>query len=651
MKKLYVLIFAVALMIILCAFASASGIYAESADGRTFESDSGNNLFLPSYFNPREIKLTFNSDILYYLDKSGNEVYLPSGSILDITPFETEIEGNFVVNLVIGNSRFNLKIYIASDLPSVHIETSAGIDKIIDENGKDTAVKITVINKDGSYQYDDNDSALSQIKVRGNTTKDYLKKPYQIKLAEKTDLFGMGKAKTWILLANYLDHSLLRNSVMYQIGSILGMKTCDFKSVDVYIDGEYHGIYLLCEKVEISSTRLNIHELEKDNDILNPTYGAQIKVFSGTLMNETIITEYAYIDGVVNPDDITGGYLIELDNNYWSGELCYFVTSYGNHYVIKSPEYSSKEEVEYIARLFGEMEEAIMATDGKNRLGKHYSEYIDVDSFAYAYIVAELGRNYDAGSSSMYFYKDRDVNGVTSKIFKGPLWDCDNTLGNFNKNNASATDGFWAKDRSIWKGLNQKEEFRKKVSLVFEEAYNEIFNMIDGDGFISKEVKLIGTSINMERLRWKSNNYSTWPMYYVYKDVHYDTWQGQWAPCFNFFDVYSDGRDEGNTTIAFLSNHIEDRVNWLAREWGCNVSIRKRNLDTKFEGEIVDSQQNQNSQSSTLIPDNGLDDEINEYIPQGNNGSNIGVIIVIVVLSLISAASVTLAVILLIKRK
>ena len=374
--------------------------------------------------------------------------------------------------------------------------------------------------------------------------------------------------------------------------------------------------------------------------------------------------------------------MIELDNNYWQYELCYFVTNNGNHYVVKSPEYASKAQVEYIARLFAEMEEAIMSPSGKNNLDKHYTEYVDLDSFVYAYIVAELGRNYDAGSSSMYFYKDKDVNGVTSKIVKGPLWDCDNTLGNFNKKNASSPEGYWAKDRSIWKGLNEKEEFRSRVKTVFENAYNQIFDMIDNGGFVSVEAKYIGTSINMERIRWKSNSYSTWPMYYVYKDVHYDTWQGDWAPCFNFFETYSDGVDENaTTTIGFLCEHIEKRVNWLATDWKCNVALRERNVAS--DDEIIDSDITIDSSLTTdtnittdsslttdtnITVDSSLTTDTNISIDSklendssqsGNsnidngdsNGNNTGMIALIFTLSLIAAVGIGTSIILLIKIK
>jgi len=578
MKKLIALFLPVLVILLLEMGISASDIKVEAADGRVFAAQDS-TFILPSYIKPSGVKLIYDSGItVTYVNGDGENTTLQSGNKIDLTPFVTTLtSGQDIYELSVKiDGRANTFVFkFADSLPSVHVTTSMGIDTITASNGKDTQTQIAVINSNGTFEYADTDSTYSQLKVRGNTTKDYAKKPFQIKLDAKADLFGMGESRTWILLANYLDQSQIRNSVMYKIGSLLGMDTCEFQSVDLFVDGEYYGIYLLCEKVSISSQRIDIVELEKLNDQLNVSYEqAPVKEYG---IPNTIITEYSYIPNVVNPADITGGYLVELDNNYWGQELCYFVTENGSHYVVKSPEYASKEQVEYIATLFGELEEAIMSETGYNRLGKHYSEYADVDSFVYAYIVAEFSRNYDAGSSSMYFYKDADKNGELCKIVKGPLWDCDNTIGNIHKNGASNTSGYWAKDRSIWGGLTKHEEFNQKVSEEFARVYDQIFDMTEPQGYISELVLEIGQSIHLERARWRSNNYTYWPIYY--NGIHYDRWQS--SPVFNFVSgKYSYDLDKDDSTvIGYLCEHIEERANWLAAAWNCDVELRERSFE------------------------------------------------------------------------
>ena len=614
MKKLYFALLFVFALFIGALSANAYDIAVQDDNGNVYCHDNY-QFYLPSHISPNEVELILASDTtLSYVDVNGDFVSVLSGQMIDVTPFNiaSGAADVYMVQIKINDLDGYVLFRFASNLPSVYVETSVGSKVIIENEYKDTDAKTTITNKNGTIEFKDSVTENSEFKIRGNTTRDYAKKPFQLKLSQKTDLFDIGTGKTWILLANYLDQSLLRNSVMYEIGKYLGVQTCNFTSVDLYIDGYYHGIYLLCEKVQISPNRLDIYELEKDNDELNSTYNQYAThVTSGDLIDSTILTQYSYIEGVANPSDITGGYLVELDNNYYQDELCYFTTENGNHYVIKSPEYASRQEVEYIARLFAEMEEAIMAENGYNSLGKHYTEYIDIDSFAAAYIVAELGRNYDAGSSSMYFYKDKDVDGQTSKIFKGPLWDCDNTLGNIHKNSASSTEGYWAKERSIWAGLTAKSEFNALVTEKFENAYDYIFDMIDKGGFIDKEIQKIGTSIYMEQKVWGSNDYSKWPLYY--SGIHYDKWQSMQV--FNFVSVYSQGNNEdASTVIGYLCEHLEARTNWLAAEWGCDVTIRERVLvkeeestDSNISSDIDSSYDSSSDSSYDTSTDSSYD--------------------------------------------
>lgn len=553
MKKfILTMSFVLTVLAILTIVSAAASVY--DANENEYSATNEDVFYLPSHIKPSNVTVEENG----------------AKKQIDLTDCQsTDKKGNLIYRYDLEG--FTYTFYFANNLPSIYLTTSLSLEQILGEaRERDQGVKMFITDKDGVNFYYDKPDTVSEIKVRGNTTDDYKKQPFQIKLDKKHDLFGMGEAKTWILLANYLDQSNIRNSVMYKIGELLGIDTCSFQSIDLYINGEYYGIYLLCEKVQIHSQRVNIFDLEEENELLNPkNYGFTRKKTSGTLIDETIITEYQYVRNMENPADISGGYLIELDNNYYKDEKCYFKTANGNAYVIKSPEYASQEQVEYIARVFAEMEEAIYSPTGKNGKGIHYSQYADVESLAYAYILQELGRNWDAGSSSMYFYKDKDVDGKFTKIVKGPLWDCDNTLGNMLKNNANNTNGYWAKNRKLWVGLTQHDYFNYVVAREFARIYPQLIEMTEKDGYISQLVEEIGTSIVMERARWNSDDYEFWPMYgdYVYKDIHYDKWQS--SQTFQFIDgEYSNGVDNDETTvIGYLNTHIVNRSTWLLKEW------------------------------------------------------------------------------------
>jgi len=518
-----------------------------------------NTFYLPSCTTPGALRIMYNDE---------------STEIISLGDATTDSDGNACYVKTIDGTSYTF--YFANSLPSVYVKISLTFDQLLGNKEKDEAAKTTIMDKFGSVSYTDTDAMYSEIRVRGNATQNYQKLPFQLKLNNKASVLGMAEAKTWILLANYDDQSILRNCVSYKIGELLGMDTCDFRNVDLYINGEYQGIYLLCEKVQIQENRVNIYDLEEEMDTIEQTqYGYPKKVTYGDFINETGIKEYQYMVGVKTPEDISGGYLIELDNNYYKDENSYFITKNGHAYVVKSPENCSKEQVEYIARIFAEMEDAINSSTGKNSRGLHYSQYIDVDSLVYAYIVAEITRNWDA-ASSLYFYKDRDVNGEYSKIVKGPLWDCDNTLGNMLKADADNTQTYWAKTRSFWKPLTNHAYFNYRVAEEYEKIYPTLISMASQGGYIDQLVDELGSSIVMEQSRWQSNDYTFWPMYsdYVYSGVHYDQWQS--SQTFQFFDTYSNGVDNDNsTTIGHLKTWVSGRASWLHDEWSSQLSTSK----------------------------------------------------------------------------
>ena len=608
MKKIVIsVVFAALLVSILITtiFAASIDITVELSTGQELISIY-DNFYLPSSSDITSVKIRFKGETANVTYGDGKN--LDDGETIDLTPFKTTDKYHnecYVVTFESGGEEKSYTFYKADSLSAVYINTSIGIDNFKIKQQKDNFTKVSIVNKDGSFEYQDTPLTVTESKVRGNTTPDSYKKPYQIKFSEKKDLFGMGKAKTWILLANYLDQSYLRNATMFELAAQLGMNASSFTSVDVYVDGYYEGVYLLCEKVQIQEKRVNIRDLEKEiEELMGSDYGrlGTTVVTKGSTITDTYLTEYKYYNTVITPEDITGGYLIELDNTNKSNRAnmdeCYFITDSGNYYVIKSPEYCSKEQMEYIAGMFSEMEEAFTSADGKNRLGKHYSEYMDVESFAYGYIMCEFGRTYDAGSNSVYFHKDADKNGVKSKIVKGPLWDCDNSLANIVRGNAHLTDNMWAATRTPWNALTKHEDFMAVVSEKYEDFYDMIYDVIDAGGFLDQQIEYIGSSIAMDRIRNFLNTKDLWPKatYSSFKGEHYDVYsadkgwfnrpqipESEWA--FPTYTLYSDGIDDDATTvIGNIRTHVSARADWLARQFGCDVTFRTR-VDHVYDGD------------------------------------------------------------------
>lgn len=292
-------------------------------------------LFLPSYVDSEDIFVDEN-----FINMDGDTHIIPSK--------EYEIVGK--------NNK--LIVYFSKNIATISLTTEDDLEWIHESKENKTHGQATIIENDGKVAYS---GELTEFKGRGNTTWTQKKKPYQIKI-KKTNLLGMGKAKTWLLLANAYDDSLIKNKLVYDCANEIGLPySPDCQFADLYINRQYLGNYLLSEKVQIGENRIEISDLEKQNEISNPDYDLS----SLTRWNED--NEKLNLKGVELPNDINprGGYLLECDQLYsYNQEPSGFRTSEGIPVVIKSPEYASRNEVNFIAEKVQEFETAIVDGGG-----------------------------------------------------------------------------------------------------------------------------------------------------------------------------------------------------------------------------------------------------------------------------------------------
>ena len=297
-----------------------------------------------------------------------------------------------------------------------------------------------------TLRYDDTiiRGAKAQIKGRGNYTWGQAKRPYAIKCDEKTDWFGFGAAKDWVLLANYTDQTHLRNYIAFKLAAKFSFAfTPEVRPCHVFINGQYNGLYLVAEKVEIDKKRLDI----------NPKAGAV---------------------------------LLELDNNYGSGEPVKFTSSMGNTYVIKDPDQEEYNELTanlsdaesfnrvklHVKTAVNAFEEAIIGGASLEEL----SGYMDMDSFVDWYIFNEIEKNDDTlFNSSIYLYYDEE--GI---LHMGPVWDYDLAMGGIDRNDGKNvspeglmfSENYW--DRPNWFDyLLNREDFMSLVKARWTGLYNE----------------------------------------------------------------------------------------------------------------------------------------------------------------------------------
>ena len=260
---------------------------------------------------------------------------------------------------------------------------------------------------DGGAQTSLNGLEIEYLRGRGNSTWDSDKKPYKLKLKKKKDLFGMGENKHWILLANRYDNSLIRNRMTYWLGAQMGLDyTPQCVPVDVVMNGEYYGSYLLCEQIRIGDSRVAIDDLEADEDSMKAT-------------------ELPFI---------SGGYLLSMSPYGNEDEANIFETLKGVSMFIESPsfeDFDNDTQRQYIIAFIQATENAIFSPGFKSG-DVRYTDLLDLDAAAKYWWIQEFSANGDAyGSGSTFLYKTRDKEGEdgapgeSGKLFWGPLWDFD----------------------------------------------------------------------------------------------------------------------------------------------------------------------------------------------------------------------------------
>lgn len=555
------------------------GVYALSVQaGDTVNENAKNILYLPGSTDITKVQFNIEASRIVIGEASFE---FDSGKAYNISEAEkTDASGlkYYSLGFETASGLQSYRIYILSQLPSVYVTTSEELSYIHkSKNNIDKNSLINICDAAGDSIYSDTDNnTVSEIKIRGNATAGYEKKPYQIKLGKKTDLFGMGKAKTWILLANYIDSSFIRNSVTYELAGRLGFDfTPETKQVNLYINGQYMGLYCLTEKVQINKERIDITNLEDATDELNPNAagGAVMIVSNGEFINNSSIVWYSYVAGVKNPEDITGGYLVELDCLYAGRERCKFQTKHGNTYVVKSPENASKEQVEYIAKLMGDMEDAIYSDTGRNYLGKHYSEYCDAESMLKVYTVNELTKNWDSYTGSTFFYKDKDTDGKTSLIYGGPVWDYDNAYANLNRAGGSWDFGkdyesLWANGTCDWYKcdfgyyLTSHEELNDSLRNIMQTAINELLYI--SVSYADELSDKIYVSAMCDRMIYNTPRGNIFKQYKYYKNGTTDS------------------------SIGDLQDFINKRCRALAKHF--NTEIKEPHTHSYGEKYIIDSE-------------------------------------------------------------
>ena len=228
------------------------------------------------------------------------------------------------------------------------------------------------------------------IKLRGNSTSRLEKHSYRLKFDTKQKILDMpAKARSWTLLANHSDKSLMRYLLAHKISSLFEMKyTPACESVDMIINGDYVGNFGFCDQVEEGKGRIEITEMDEK---------------------------------CVKEPEITGGYAIAADGWAKQGGDLYYLSEKGVVYVIKYPKdnHIVKEQEKYILNHFNKVEAEIY---------NNITDNIDIETFCKYVLIEDLTGNGEAFWST-YMYKERE----DDKFYFGPVWDFDLGFDNNNR--------------------------------------------------------------------------------------------------------------------------------------------------------------------------------------------------------------------------
>ncbi len=321
------------------------------------------------------------------LDDAAARIELDDGSVITKKLDLSQSEQTLCIEDGNGGKR-NYKIVterITYNLPVFYIDIDGG--KEVSSREEYLRAKIRVDTSNAAGDFPALDSTEVNIRGRGHFSWNFDKTPYKLKFDQKTSVMGMNAAKDWVLLANYVDRSLIQNYVALEMGKV--MTNIPYHStqypVDVFVNGTYRGVYTFGEQLEVKKARIDLEESYTEAD-----------------------TDYLLEIGGNDEGDVLG-----RD----------FFHSFTLKYVkIKHPD-SDKLTEEQLNYLFDYVEKADLSVKSL----ENYEEYIDIDSLIDWVIIHELTYNLDCCfRRSCYLIKEKG-----GKLKMGPIWDFDLGFGSY----------------------------------------------------------------------------------------------------------------------------------------------------------------------------------------------------------------------------
>ena len=391
-----------------------------------------------------------------------------NNTLTEIGSQEAKAEFYNKENQKIGEKTAIITIIENIGLPNVKITTSTGQDPDRKEKVNYTTMTTTIDNCDSKYQITNESGG---IRIRGNSTKQASvnKLAWRLKFDEKINMLGLHggkKYKSWVVLADNFDYSYFRNMTAFNFGNSLfnySNNYCsDYQHVNLYMNGDYRGIYLLAEQQQSNNGRFSIEESEGD-----------------TSTNVGYLVE---IDGLVLQGKSDGDYTFTTNSSSLNGTN---ISSKG--YVVKTDVFGD-EQGPFIKKYVRNLQEVFISACKGEKLkvlnstgdivdSPYETQYetlnsiFDLDSFFRTYVLQEFMKNYDCGWGSFYLFIDFSTKSKHPRFTAGGPWDFDLGLGNKKRDGKYQPTGDF-----ITNVKNSMTEFNPWLYILSQtEFFNELF--------------------------------------------------------------------------------------------------------------------------------------------------------------------------------
>lgn len=343
--------------------------------------------------------------------------------------------------------------------------------------GEDTIrITLRIIDSGTSDNRPGDDAAVDTLacfRIRGNTSRDFSKKSYAVELIDEEgngkpqSILGMYEHDSWALHGPFLDKTLIRNYMWLNLSADIMGYAPNVRFCEVFLDGEYQGLYLMMETIDRGEGRVNLTEYKQ---------GAGYTDYIVRIDKETGVKDL----------DIFSEYTLKLDKTGSRSTLSVVYPGTKN---------LNDEIFDYIEKDFSKFEKVLYSSDYTDPI-KGYRRYIDVDSFVDYYILQEFLCNNDMCNYSTYLYKDR-----LGKIHMGPVWDYNNMLDNYIAQEMDGSEILYA-DRLWYDRLLADPYFNKKVIQRYKSLRRTILNEDYLMRYMDETIRYLGAGIDRNFLVW-----------------------------------------------------------------------------------------------------------------------------------------------------